>query len=125
MDEIQKVLAVKEVAKPKRLWDNYKVVGEVQKSDKIKFVIGAGIRDGVKYINVREFYFRKRDGVWNPGRDGITIPVKVPVENGTKIIEPYVNLAELFAQTVSELETMKLYDEENAVYMPRKVKKND
>ena len=31
---------------PKRLWDNYKVIGEVQKSDKIKFIIAAGIRDG-------------------------------------------------------------------------------
>lgn len=107
---------------PKRLWDNYKVIGEVQKSDKIKFVIGAGIRDGVRYINVREFYYRKRDDSWNPGKDGITIPLKVPVQNGTKIIMPYMDLISLFTDTAEVLETMELADENNAVYIERKQK---
>ena len=109
-----------EVKKPKRLWDNYKVIGEVQKSDSIKIVVGAGIRDGVKYINIREFYIRKRDNVWMPGRDGVTIPLVVPVEKGTKLITPYVELIALFADTADELETMPLLDENNAVYAPVK-----
>jgi hypothetical protein len=117
------VKIVGEVEKPKRLWDNYTVIGEVRKSDGIKFVVGAGIRDGVKYINVREFYLRKRDGIWNPGRDGITIPINVPIERGTKVIAPYIELIELFAETADALATMPLYDENNAVYAPRKVKK--
>lgn len=118
-------MATKEVEKPKRLWDNYKVIGEVMKSDSIKIVVGAGIRDGVRYINLREFYMRKRDGVWNPGRDGLTIPLKVPVEKGTKIIEPYMTIIGLLADTADELMLMELFDEKNAVYAPRKVKKNE
>lgn len=125
MSDVQKATIVKEIEKPKRLWDNYQVTGEVQKSDSIKFVVGAGIRDGVKYINIREFYIRKRDGEWKPGRDGITIPLRVPVEKGTKIITPWAELAGLFLETADALEQMKLYDENNAVYAPRKVKKND
>lgn len=109
----------------KRLWDNYKVIGEVKKSDSIKFVVGAGIRDGVRYLNIREFYHRKRDDTWNPSRDGITIPLNVPIEKGTKIISPYKELMVLFDETAKELETMELLDKDNAVYAPRKVKKND
>ena len=106
--------------KGKRLWDNYKVIGEVKKSDSIKIVIGAGVRDGVKYINLREFYMRKRDGVWNPGRDGLTIPLAVPVEQGTKVITPYTELISELLKAVESLETMELYDEANAVYLPKK-----
>ena len=51
------------MAEQKRIWDNFKEIGEVRKSDSIKFVIAAAIRDGVKYINIREFYKRKRDEV--------------------------------------------------------------
>lgn len=109
--------------KLKRLWDNYKVIGEVQKSDKIKFVIGAGIRDGVKYINIREFYFRKRDNTWNPGKDGISIPLVLPVNSATKIIEPYKGLIDCMSKAAEELSTMALEDEEHAVYIEMKEKK--
>lgn len=125
MSEVQKATIVKEIEKPKRLWDNYREIGEVKKSDRIKIVVGAGIRDGVRYINIREFYFRQKDGVWKPGRDGITLPLRVPIENGTKIIEPYLELIGLLSDTANALETMELSDKNNAVYVPRKVKKND
>lgn len=101
----------------KRIWDNYAVIGEVQKSNKIKFVIAAGIRDGVRYINIREFYLRQRDGVWKPGRDGITVPLKIPVDNGTRIIEPYNDFIKVLEETKEALEIMELADDENAVYM--------
>ena len=109
----------------KRIWDNYKVIGEVQKSAAIKFIIAAAIRDGVRYINVREFYLRKRDGVWKPGRDGITIPLIVPVEKGTKFLTPYKELIKLVISCATELKTMPLADEANAVYMPKKERKNN
>lgn len=105
----------------KRVWDNYRVIGEVQKSDCIKFVVAAAVRDGVKYINIREFYMRKRDGIWKPGRDGITIPMLVPVEKGTVLIKPYKELIKLFDQAGEELRTMELYDEKTAVYIEDKV----
>lgn len=101
----------------KRLWDNYVVVGEVQKSSKIKFVVAAGVRDGVKYINIREFYFRKRDGEWRPAKDGITIPLLIPINDGTQLIEPYVELMQVLADTKDTLELMELSDPNNAIYV--------
>ena len=104
----------------KRIWDNYKVIGEVQKSDRIKFVVAAGIRDGVKYINIREFYLRQKDSEWMPGKDGITIPLLVPIEKGTKLITPYKEMSALFERVSTELDSMPLYDEANAVtYIPK------
>lgn len=118
--QVTKDMEVK-TEKPKRLWDNYAIIGEIQKNNNIKFVVGAGIRDGVRYINIREFYLRKRDNVWNPGRDGITIPLRVPIEKGTKIITPYTELIDLLAKTAEALEVMELADEEHAVYvMPKR-----
>ena len=102
--------------KPKRIWDNYQEVGEVQKSDSIKFVIAAAIRDGVRYINIREFYLRKKDGVWRPGRDGITVPIKIPIKKGTEIIQPYYVFNKVLHETTEILATMELFDEAKAVF---------
>ena len=108
----------------KRIWDNFIEIGEIRKSDSIKFVVATAVRDGVKYINIREFYIRKRDGVWMPGRDGITIPMMVPIEKGTELIKPFEELFDLLSTAEDKLNTLELYDEANAVYMPKKEKQN-
>jgi len=108
------------MAELKRIWDNYKELGEIQKSSRIKFIVGAGIRKGVKYINIREFYLRKVDSVWRPGRDGITIPLIVPLEQNTVQITPYKEFISLLQKAADELNKMELYDEEHAVYAERK-----
>lgn len=113
-------IKVEEDTEMKRIWDNYKVIGEVRKSGSTKFVIGAAIRDGVKYINIREFYIRKRDNVWMPGRDGITIPLVVPINKGTEHLTPYAEMTDLIHKAVAELETMPLADEASAVYVEKK-----
>ncbi len=110
--------------KPKRIWDNYKVVGEVLKSDRIKIVVAAAIRDGVKYINIREFYLRQKDQEWKPGRDGITIPVIIPINKGTELIHPYRDFDVLLHDTVKTLNSMELYDEANAIYKEDKQNEN-
>ena len=110
------------MAEQKRIWDNFKEIGEVQKSGSIKFVIAAAIRDGVKYINIREFYKRKRDEVWMPGRDGITIPLVVPVNHGADRLTPYSEMTALISKAAEELETMELADEAHAVYITKKEK---
>ena len=110
------------MAEKKRIWDNFKEIGEVRKSDSIKFIIAAAIRDGVKYINIREFYKRKRDNVWMPGRDGITIPLVVPIEQGKARLTPYTEMIDVINKAVAELETMELLDEEHAVYIEKKEK---
>ena len=108
----------------KRIWDNFIEIVEIRKSDSIKFVVATAVRDGVKYINIREFYIRKRDGVWMPGRDGITIPMMVPIEKGTELIKPFEELFDLLSTAEDKLNTLELYDEANAVYMPKKEKQN-
>lgn len=111
------------MSKAKKIWDNYKVVGEVQKSNAIKFVVAAAYRDGVQYINIREFYIRKRDNVWMPGRDGITVPITIPVNEGTELVNTYMQLAEVMAETAKVLVDMPMEDEENAVwYTPKEGK---
>lgn len=107
----------------KRIWDNYKVIGEIKKSDSIKIVVAAAIRDGVRYINMREFYIRKRDNVWMPGRDGLTVPIMIPVNNGTEMLKTYAELVPLLASAAKELETMPIEDANNAVYVQKKEKK--
>ena len=100
----------KKQKKPKKIWDNYAELFEVQKSDRIKLVVAAGVRDGVKYINVREFYLKISEGVWKPGRDGITVPIKMPIEKGAKIIEPAEAFIEAIKMTVEHLVDMPLAD---------------
>ena len=112
------------MAEQKRIWDNYHVIGEVQKSDAIKFIVAAAIRDGVKYINIREFYLRKKDNTWMPGRDGITIPLVVPIRGGMDRIMPYSEMNALFIRAAAELQTMPLADEAHAVYITKKEKPN-
>lgn len=105
-----------------RIWDNYKVVAEVKKSDRLKLVIAAGVRDGVKALSIREFYYVKRDDMWKPGRDGINVPLALPTEKGTKIIKPIEDFMAGINAVISVLEDMPLSDPDNAVYIEKKVK---
>lgn len=100
----------------KRIWDNFEEIGEVQKSDRIKLVISAATRSGFRYLNIREFYLRQRDGVWKPGRDGITIPLKAPLNKGESFIAPYKNFCEVLAAAAAYAATMDLMDEAKAVW---------
>jgi hypothetical protein len=107
----------------KKLWDNHRVIGEMPKSDRTKVVVSAVVRDGIKYINIREFYIRRSDQQWMPGRDGIIIPLIVPIEQGTKRILPYQELTGLFELAARELETMPLSDPAHMVFREVKKKK--
>ena len=109
--------------KMKRIWDNFVEIGEVRKSDGIKFVIAAATREGYRYINIREFYFRKKDGVWRPGRDGITIPLKAPINKGEKFITPYDSVLRVLGAAAKFAETMELMDEEKAIWAEYKERK--
>ena len=116
---------VKKAPKPKRIWDNYEEVGEIQKSDRLKFIVAVGVRDGVKYLNIREFYLKKSEGIWKPGRDGISLPIKLPINKGTEIIMPYEGFRDLLAKAAEFSESIALYDEANALYYTPKEKTNE
>lgn len=111
--------------KVKRLWDNYKVITEIQKTDRLKFVIAAGARDGFRCLSIREFYRRTSDKTWQPGKNGILIPLKSPlwagVTNGVpNIIEPLRMLIDVLPEAIKVVETIELSDPDNAVWiLPR------
>lgn len=110
----------------KKLWDNYKIVGEVQKGVKFKFVVAAATVNGFRFVTIREFYYRKRDNAWLPGRDGITIPLinpidrKNPVDGKVKVITPMKDMMELLNTAFEEASTMELADPENELWFTPK-----
>lgn len=110
------------MAEKKRIWDNYKVIGEVRKSEAIKLVVAAACRDGVRYICVREFYLTKRSQEWKPGRDGIVIPMEIPINKGADICQTYAGFMTELTKAAHEVTNMPLADEKNAVYIEVKEK---
>lgn len=113
------------MVKRKRIWDNFIEIGEVRKSANIKYVIAAATREGFRYINIREFYLRKRDNVWCPGRDGITIPMVVLLDGGKERITPYKDLMGTLRKAAECAISMELMNEENAVWMEKKEPVNE
>lgn len=120
--------------KPKKLWDNYIEVASVQKGERLKFVLAAGTRDGYRCVNIREFYFAKKDGVWKPGRDGILIPLVAPSKkskkpdpnNPPKMLQPMKEMLEALQQAIEVASTMALEDPENAMWLePKEDKSNE
>lgn len=110
------------MAEAKKIWDNFVEIGEVRKSEGIKFVIAAATREGFRYINIREFYYRKRDGVWKPGKDGLTLPIKMPINKGKGMLEPAKQMIELISQAIPVAAEIDIADEKNAVWYTPKEK---
>lgn len=108
--------------KMKRIWDNFEEIAEVRKSDNIKFVLAAATRDGFRYINIREFYLRKKDNTWMPSRDGITVPLMAPLNKGEQFIFPYKAMTEALQKTAKVAHGMDLMDENKSVYIEVKPK---
>ena len=108
---------------PKRIWDNSQQIGFVQKAPKLRVNMELVARDGIKYINLREFYCR-RDEVDNykPSIKGLVIPVVLPHEDGTST-SVAENFYAMFAQAMKAAEEFELYNEANAVY--EKLKEDD
>lgn len=98
----------------KKVWDNCKFIGEVQKTGSTKYKVELVARDGVKYINIREWYKRKRDNEYKPGRNGIAVPIEIPInEEVTDVISEFMRVVGL---AINESNDFELEDEENAVY---------
>lgn len=99
----------------KRVWDNYIIVREVQKTANKKIVISAATRDGVKYVNLREFYKNKAGG-WTPTQEGISIPLLMPINDCTELLDVFNEMLKGFIEVYSVLETIELANPENAVF---------
>lgn len=103
--------------KRKRMWDNYRVIGEVMKTGSLKIVVAIGARDGVKYVYMREFYLKKSTDEWKPSIHGMSIPLAVPIEKGTKIITPMREYRAVLTQAVEALRDFPIEDAEHAIYV--------
>jgi hypothetical protein len=106
----------------RKVWDNYRVIGEVTKSDRTKFVVALGTRDGVKYINIREFYLKKKEQIWKPSLEGISIPLTYPIQEGTKILRPATGLMNLITMAVQQSPDFALADPEHEIWYTPKPK---
>jgi hypothetical protein len=105
---------------PKRLWDNNEVIGEVQLSERTKLVVAVSIRDGIKYLNFREFYSKKSTNEWKPAFAGFCMGIDVPIENNTFVLHPVQPFLDLIDQAIGTAAIMPLYDETKAVYIQPK-----
>ncbi|NLD21644.1 MAG: hypothetical protein GX664_04060 [Bacteroidales bacterium] len=102
------------MSKQKKVWDNCKFIGEVKKSERTKLRVELVARDGVRYINVREWYMKKSEGIWKPGLSGFAIPVKIPIEG--QVVQPAEELIKLMQKVIEEAPSFPLEDEANAVW---------
>jgi hypothetical protein len=97
-----------------RVWDNCKHIGEVITSNRTKIVVELVARDGVRYLNVREWYFKKSTEEWKPGLAGSKIPIAIPVDGN--ITFPCNDLHKLIAAGVNSSRDFEIEDKENAVW---------
>ena len=103
----------------RKIWDNYKVIGEVKKSEATKVVVSLGARDGVKCINIRAWYLKKRNPDWAPALEGMVIPLAGIIDgaiNGS--IGP--QFLSLIDQALREAPSFAIEDPAHAVYIPKK-----
>ena len=71
-------ITVKDTSKSKGgYWDAETIVAELPKDDFAKYVVSACVKNGKKFVNVREWYHTSYDPTWKPSKSGMAIPVGV------------------------------------------------
>lgn len=122
-----------EKTKQKKIWDNYREVAHVRKNDRLKFVIVAGCREGYRCISIREFYWRKKDNSWQPGRDGIVIPLVSPLGKTNRpdctavptMIRPMDGMLEDIKKAIEVVSEMDLADPAHELWATFTVKEKN
>lgn len=101
-----------------RIWDTYRYITEIKKSDKSFLRFYATVRDGVRYIFMQE-YVQHTDGI-KPTTNSLSIPMYMPVDKGTNIIKPYIEFLKAYQDVVIAHNTdVPLDDPETAVIKKR------
>jgi len=131
-DEREAAKAAKKAARreaarnrPIRVWDNFEEIAVIQKSSTLRFHISACTRDGFRCVTIREFYKRRSDGLWVPGRNGINIPLMMPLNRTKtpdpntpiKIIYPMQEFVLALQQAIDAATNMDLVDPDNAIWL--------
>lgn len=104
------------------LWDNYKRIGELQTTDHKKIIIGSACREGVKYVNLHEWYALKSAPTeWKPSNRGISLPVDAIIgeENVEGVAEEIVSLMH---EALSVIVDMPIHDPLGEVTYTKTVK---
>lgn len=107
-------------AKPKKIWDNCKFVGEVKKSASTKLRIELVARDGVKYVNIRDWYMTKKEQEWKPGIAGFAVPIALPIDGSTQDVAR--QLLNIVSEAIGQAADFKLDDPDHAVWAQPKAK---
>lgn len=108
----------------RKYWDNFETIAFVQKTARQKYEIGAGTRDGGRFVSIREYYFRKYDQQWIPSKNGIAIPVMYPMsktkrpdpDNPIKFVHPAKDVLPAIQKAFEVAQTMELSDPDKAIY---------
>lgn len=119
--------------RPKLLWDNHEEVAFIQKSRALSFHISACTRNGYRYVTIRECYKSREDGLWRPGKNGLSIPLMMPLNRTKtpdpntpiKIIHPMQEFVLAIQQAFEIASTMELADPENEVWVYPKNKSEE
>lgn len=102
----------------KKVWDNCQLIGEVMKSPSTKLRIELVTREGVKYVNIREWYMKKSEQTWKPGLAGFAMPVMIPMDG--EVDTPAMNLVDTITEALEKAPAFKLADDDNAVWAESK-----
>lgn len=106
------------MSKAKRIWDNCRLIGEVQKTPFTKLVVELVARDGIKIVNIREWYMKRSTNEWKPGINGFGIPIMIPIDD--KKMGPIQEVLKLIGICLAEAPEFPIEDEANAVYAKEK-----
>lgn len=111
-----------------KIFDNYRIIGDVEVDERHMLRIAAGTLDGYRYVTIREFYYNHYSGTFKPARFGVRIPMISPFyEDGKGITlknvgdDVLANIVKAFA----EAQTMDLADPNNALYIDKHYIKKD
>ena len=115
MDETPKLFDV--------IWDNYVELGRVQKTEKQMYVLSLAARQGVKYLNIREFYWRAKDQTWRASMNGMAIPFETPIiDKASKTIKEWYKVLEgfrpLLQEAMEKFPDFPIVDPVNTIYKP-------
>lgn len=114
---------------PKRIWDNYRVIGTIRKSTMRKIQVSAGTISGYRSVCIKEYYKRYDRDEWLPSYKSITIPLRAVVKELhlkeptiPEFLTPMQDLLALVYEAIEVASTMELHDPNNEVWIQRKIK---
>lgn len=105
----------------RKIWDNYEIIADARTDDRHFIRIAVGTIDGYRYVILREFYLRHGEDTWYPGKNGLRIPIKMPMYPNGATLPTFVDVGdeflEGFTKAIEAAKTMELANKDNAIYI--------